>query len=163
MAVMYSKLGGCLGVTAKLGPLARTDLWAGVKGLLERLMTHWGLGSSFEEPWGGLLGVWGWVVFPGGGIELLGRTGLTCAWGSHLLPCLNDLVGLLPWPAWVELEGMRWRWAASFAMWKERSSLGGIASFPWGKGNCYLGRAVRTVSSRESSCLGGAASFPQEG
>ena len=52
MAVIYSKLGGCLGVTAKLGPLARTDLWAGVKGLLERLMTHLGLGSSLEEPWG---------------------------------------------------------------------------------------------------------------
>ena len=49
MAVMYSKLGGCLGVTAKLGPLASTDLCAGVKGLLERLMTHLGLGSSLEE------------------------------------------------------------------------------------------------------------------
>ena len=43
---MYSKLGGCLGVTAKLGPLASTDLCAGVKGLLERLITHFGLGSS---------------------------------------------------------------------------------------------------------------------
>ena len=31
MAVIYSKLGGCLGITAKLGPLARTDLWAGDK------------------------------------------------------------------------------------------------------------------------------------
>ena len=57
MAVMYSKLGGCLGVTTKLGPLARTDLWAGFKGLLERLMTHLGLGSSLEDPWGSLLGV----------------------------------------------------------------------------------------------------------
>ena len=56
MAVIYSKLGGCLGVTAKLGPLARTDLCAGVKGLLERLMTHLGLGSSLEEPW---LDLWG--------------------------------------------------------------------------------------------------------
>ena len=56
MAVMYSKLGGCLGVTAKLGPLARTDLCAGVKGLLDRLMTHLGLGSSLEEPWLDLLG-----------------------------------------------------------------------------------------------------------
>ena len=56
MAVMYSKLGGCLGVTAKLGPLARTDLCAGVKGLLDRLMTHLGLGSSLEEPWLELLG-----------------------------------------------------------------------------------------------------------
>ena len=56
IAVMYSKLGGCLGVTAKLGPLASTDLCAGVKGLLERLMTHLGLGSSLEEPWLELLG-----------------------------------------------------------------------------------------------------------
>ena len=50
MAVIYSKLGGCLGVTTKLGPLARTDLCAGVKGLLDRLMTHLGLGSSGEDP-----------------------------------------------------------------------------------------------------------------
>ena len=57
MAVIYSKLGGCLGDTAKLGPLARTDLCAGVKGLLERLMTHLGLGSSGKTLagayWGG--------------------------------------------------------------------------------------------------------------
>ena len=53
---MAVKLGGCLELTAKLGPLAKTDLWAGVKGLLERFMTHLGLGSSLEEPWGGLLG-----------------------------------------------------------------------------------------------------------
>ena len=49
MAVIYSKLEGCLGVTAKLGPFASTDLCAGVKGLLERLITHFGLGSSKEE------------------------------------------------------------------------------------------------------------------
>ena len=80
MAVIYSKLGGCLGVTAKLGPLARTDLCAGVKGLLERLMTHLGLGSSLEEPWLDLLG-WcgGRVTFPGGCTGLLGRL-------SRLLP-----------------------------------------------------------------------------
>ena len=75
MAVMYSKLGGCLGVTAKLGPLARTDLWAGVKGLLERFMTHLGLGSSLEEPWGCLVGGGGIIAFPGGGIDLLGGLG----------------------------------------------------------------------------------------
>ena len=56
MAVIYSKLKRLPGVTAKLGPLARTDLCAGVKGLLERLMTHLGLGSSIEDPWGSLLG-----------------------------------------------------------------------------------------------------------
>ena len=104
MAVMYSKLGGCLGVTAKLGPLARTDLWAGVKGLLERLMTHLGLGSSLEEPWGDLLG----------GVEegLPSREVVLISWGDWvdlclggcLLPCLEGLVGLMPWPAWVDLE-----------------------------------------------------------
>ena len=60
---MYSKLGGCLGDTAKLGPLARTDLCTGVKGLLDKLMTHVGLGSSMEEPWGdpagGKVASWG--------------------------------------------------------------------------------------------------------
>ena len=46
MAVMYSKLGGFLGDTAKWGPLARTDLCAWVRGLLDKLMTHFELGSS---------------------------------------------------------------------------------------------------------------------
>ena len=60
MAVMYSKLGGCLGETAKFGPLAKTDFCALVKGLLEKFMTHFGLGSSLgEEPWG-LLCLLGW-------------------------------------------------------------------------------------------------------
>ena len=45
---MYSRLGRCLGVTAKLGSLAGTDLCAWVKGLLDKLMTHLGLGSSNE-------------------------------------------------------------------------------------------------------------------
>ena len=53
MTVIYSKLGGCLGETTKLGPLASTDLCALVKGLLHKLITHFGLGSSKgEEPWG---------------------------------------------------------------------------------------------------------------
>ena len=101
---MYSKLGGCLGVTTKLGPLARTDLWAGVNGLLERLMTHLGLGSSLEEAWGAY---WG-------GVEegLPSQEVVLTSWGDWvdlclggcLLPCLKDLVGLLPWPAWVDLE-----------------------------------------------------------
>ena len=58
---MYSKLGGCLGNTTNLGPLDRTDLCAGFKGLLDRLMIHFGLGSSKEDPWGSLLGVRGRV------------------------------------------------------------------------------------------------------
>ena len=52
MAVMYSKLGGCFQETTKFGSLARTDLCALVIGLLDKLMTHFGLGSSLEEePW----------------------------------------------------------------------------------------------------------------
>ena len=101
MAVMYSKLGGCLGVTAKLGPLARTDLWAGVKGLLERLMTHLGLGSSLEEPWGGLLGVV--VGLSSQKMVLFWEDWCALCLGECLWPCLNDLVGLLNWPAWGEL------------------------------------------------------------
>ena len=53
MTVIYYKLGGYFGETAKLGPLASTDLCALVKGLLDKLITHFGLGSSKEEePWG---------------------------------------------------------------------------------------------------------------
>ena len=53
MAAMYSKLGGFFGETTKLGLFARTDLCALVKGLLDKLMTQFGLGSSLgEEQWG---------------------------------------------------------------------------------------------------------------
>ena len=105
MAVMYSKFGGCLGVTAKLGPLARTDLWAGVKGLLERLMTHLGLGSSLEEPWLGLVeGVgeglpsWEVVLASWEGCVGLCLGGTYCLaylpWGVMALPCLGVPRGL---------------------------------------------------------------------
>ena len=82
MAVMYSKLGGCLGVTAKLGPLARTDLCAGVKGLLERLMTHLGLGSSLEEPWLDLLGGVEEGYLPWRLCRPQGKVEQVVAWGS---------------------------------------------------------------------------------
>ena len=65
MAVIYSKLGGCLGVTAKLGPLARTDLCAGVKRFVGkvndplRVRVFWG--RPLREPTrGGEL----WGCFP---------------------------------------------------------------------------------------------------
>ena len=38
-------------------------------------MTHLGLGSSLEEPWGCLVGVGAIVAFPGGGVYLLGGLG----------------------------------------------------------------------------------------
>ena len=133
MAVIYSKLGGCLGVTAKLGPLARTSLWAGVKGLLERLMTHLGLGSSLEEPWGGLLGVvvrlssWEMVLFSW-------EDWVALCLGECLWPCLTDLVGLLNWPAWGELlpslwEGEQWLGNNCFLPQKEGEQLPGKNHF----------------------------------
>ena len=76
MAVMYSKLGGCLEVTAKLGPLARADLCAWVKGLLDKLMTHLGLGSSMEEPWGDVS-----PTVRGGSVTFLGTS------STHLGSC----------------------------------------------------------------------------
>ena len=87
MAVMYAKLGGCLGDTTKLGPLARTDLCAGVKGLLDGLMTDFRLGSSGEDPWGRLLwGVRCGVSFPG--------TSTVCLGGSAVP--VGSLEGSLP-------------------------------------------------------------------
>ena len=50
-------------------------------------MTHLGLGSSLEEPWGGLLEGGGSVTFPGVSINLLGDLGGPMV-GGHLLPCL---------------------------------------------------------------------------
>ena len=103
MAVIYSKLGGCLGVTAKLGPLARTDLCAGVKGLLERLMTHLGLGSSLEEPW---LDLWGGCGGGGPSLEVAQASGegwVGWSLGGSLVPCLFTLGGLVLCPAWEEL------------------------------------------------------------
>ena len=80
---MYSKLRGCLGDTTKLGPLARTDLCAGVKGLLDKLMTHFGLGSSGEDPWRSLFG--------GLGVRLLSWEPVLSAWEAVLFP----------WEAWM--------------------------------------------------------------
>ena len=128
MAVIYFKLGGFLGDTAKLGPLARTDLCAGVKGLLERLMTHLGLGSSGENPWGSLLGRLG--------VTLTSQVPVLPAWEAVLLSweawralclaeclgfCLPDLVPWLPaWlvggllPAWEEFSPAEGRWVPTW-------------------------------------------------
>ena len=156
MAVIYSKLGGCLGVTAKLGPLARTDLCAGVKGLLERLMTHLGLGSSLEEPW---LDLWGGCGGGGPSLEVAQASGegwvvwslggslvpcLLALGGVGIVPCLGCPVGVIgglgriiffPCGAGPGLRGVRGR-AVSFRV-KLYSSRGRIASFPGRKvSNC---------------------------
>ena len=83
MAVMYSKLGGYFGETTKFGPLARTDLCALVKGLLERLMTHFGLGSSLEEE---SLGT----------ILTIGKEEGLASWGLVLLVTWEPLPGKSP-------------------------------------------------------------------
>ena len=116
MAVIYSKLGGCLGVTTKLGPLARTDLCAGVKGLLERLMTHLGLGSSLEEPW---LDLWGGVKVGGPSLEVAQASGevswVVWSLGGSLVPCLFALGGLELCPAWDALWGLLEAWEELFS------------------------------------------------
>ena len=87
-----------MGDTAKLGPLARADLCAGVKGLLDRLMTHFGLGSSEEDPWGSLLGGLG-VGLPSWAPALSAWEAVLFPWEAwralclveHLAVCLPDL------------------------------------------------------------------------
>ena len=85
IAVMHSKLGGYLGDTTKLGPLARTYLCAGIKGLLVKLMTNFGLGSSGKDPWRSLFG--------GLGVGLLSQEPALSAWEAVLFP----------WEAWRAL------------------------------------------------------------
>ena len=46
-------------------------------------MTHLGLGSSFEEPWGPTGGGGGSVAFPGGTVDLLGGLGGPMLGGVH--------------------------------------------------------------------------------
>ena len=136
MAVMYSKLGGCLGVTAKLGPLARTDLWAGVKGLLERLMTHLGLGSSLEEPWGCLAGGSGVIAFPGGSMNLLGGLGGPLPWG---LPA--TLPKIICWIISLTCLGVRGVRRSPVFWWRQESSrLGGKGGNDLGKTGIFPGQ-----------------------
>ena len=125
MAVIYSKLGGCMGETAKLGTLARTDLWAGVKGLLDKLMTHLGLGSSLEDPWGSLMGMVGVELSSQELVLSAWETALSSweAWGALCLVeclkhCLLVLAWLPAWPAWELLlpspgEGWGVAWEVS--------------------------------------------------
>ena len=118
MAVMYSKLRGCFGETRKLGPLASTDLCALVKGLLDKLITHFGLSSSKEEePWrllyilgrGEDLASWKTLAWEDAAWETL----LSC-WEIVLstlgvLPsCLEELLGV--WPACLDELGVLPAW-----------------------------------------------------
>ena len=108
MAVMYSKLGGCLGETTKLGPLARTDLCTWVKGLLDKLMTHLGLGPTIGEPWGlfalmlfgegEVLPPWALVLFAWEVVFLPWEAWDALGLAEHLLPLGNGMPE--PLPAW---------------------------------------------------------------
>ena len=59
MAVMYSKLGDCLGDTANVGPLAKTRPLCLGQRFAGKVHDPLWLGSSVEDPWGSLLGVGG--------------------------------------------------------------------------------------------------------
>ena len=83
-----------------LGPLARTDLWAGVKGLLDKLMTHLGLGSSLEDPLGSLLGMVG-VGLPSQELAMSVWEAVLFSWEAWAALCLVEC--LKPLPAWPSL------------------------------------------------------------
>ena len=185
MAVIYSKLGGCLGETAKLGPLARTDLWTGVKSLLDKLMTNLGLGSSLEDPWGSLLGMVG-VGLPSQELALSAWEAVLFfweAWGAlclveHLKPCLPDLAWLLAWPAWelpfpspsgwlgrtVASPGGRWAvaWEELPASPDRRWAVAWeeLLPFPGRKVSSCWWRIASFPSRKVSSCWWRIASFP---
>ena len=163
MAVIYSKLGGCLGETIKLGPLARTDLWAGVKGLLDKLMTHLGLGSSLEDPWGSLLGMVG-VGVPSWELVLSAWEAVLFSWGSMGCPMPKGMPEALPaWPSLiacltclgVSLGGI----TVTFPRRKVSSCLGRTASFPR-KVSTGLGSTASFPRRKVSNCLGGNCSLP---
>ena len=93
---MYSKLGGCLGDTTKLGPLSRTDHCAWVKGLLNRFMTHLGLGCSEEDHWGSLLGRVGVGAFLEASATCLGSSAIPLG-GLGALCLAECLTACLSW------------------------------------------------------------------
>ena len=170
MAVIYPKLGGCLEVTTKLGPLARTDLWAGVKGLLDKLMTHLGLGSSLVDPWGSLLGVVGVpscdvsAVCHGGSAILLGSLG--CPMPGRMPKALPGWPNLITYLTclWIDPSFPRGRMSiclgrtASFPRRKVSNCLGGTASFPGRKVSSCWGRIAYFPMRKVSNCLGRTAS-----
>ena len=142
MAVMYSKLGGCLGVTSKLGPLARTDLWAGVKGLLERLMTHCRVKFFIRRTLGWPTG--GWRV------GLSSQEMVLFSWEDWGALCLGWMPMALPdWPCWI----------ARLTCMGRACGLGNTASFAGRKESSGLGRAAAFTRGKVSSCQERIASF----
>ena len=157
MAVMYSRLGGCLGLTAKLGPLARTDLCAGVKGLLDRLMIQlrvrvfWG--RPLREPIMVVrcgVAVQGTsTVCLGGSAVPLGKPGGSLCLAECLGCCLPDLVPWLPdWSGWegFSLGGARWvaAWEAGECWW--------TAFFLGGKGSYWPACCLGDLGSLTACC-----------
>ena len=84
------------GETVELGPLARTDLCACIKGLLDNLGT-----VSPNVVWRGLLPPWGVALFAWEVAFPLWKAWETLSLAECLLPLENDLPELLS--AWVIL------------------------------------------------------------
>ena len=170
IALIYSKLGGCLGVTAKLGPLASTDLCAGVKGLLERLITHFGLGSSKEEDPCGVKCLLGkdpaswealsWGSTPWGRALSHWETSLTfleelpACLALSLAECLTAWggIGLSAWRVLSSGEEGKLSWESSLCWWE--------SVFFWGSlriaclGECTACRSAVCQGSLGNACLG---------
>ena len=114
-------------------------------------MTHLGLGSSLEEPWGCLAGGGGGVIaFPGGSMNLLGGLGGPLPWGL-----LATLPRIVCWIVRLTCLGVREVRRSPVFRWRQESRrLGGkgvggvlawgrLASSPGGVG--WEGRGVRGV------------------
>ena len=102
-------------------------------------MTHLGLGSSLEDPWGSLLGGGSEVVFPGDSAILLGSLG--CPMPGGVPMTLPDCAG---WIAKLTCLGR----AITFPMGRVSSGLGNAASFAGGKESSGLGRIASLPEGR---------------
>ena len=122
--------------TAKLCPLARTDLCAWVKGLQDKLITCLGLGSSMEEPWGLFALLLLGEVLPPWELMLLDWWVVLFSWGAwnDLTECLLPLPGLLPACLLLLLVGglacASWE-PALLVIWKTPLSTWEIALSAW--------------------------------
>ena len=124
---MYCRLGGCLGDTTKLGPLASTYLWAWVEGLLDKLITHFRMGSSDElplrEPWRLLTlaacliawGTWGRAALSLWELVLTAWGEALTAWELWLFACIGTV--LSPWEGVTAWGNALTAWESALSTW----------------------------------------------
>ena len=143
IAVIYSKLGGCLGVTTKVGPFSqnRPLHWGQmfVGKVNDPLRVRFFIGRTLVGPAGGCGGR---ITFPGGCTGLLGRLSRWLPGGvpSALPACPG---GLLLCPAWGALEDWGLLVTGGEVAWEELfSSLVGVEPVCWEELSSSEGRCT---------------------